>query len=161
MGHRAHVKLRYSILYESFRPGAWWFEQVLTLRRILLAIATATLPTSAFSAIGIIGTLVIALGLQAWYHPYSTPMANLMEIICLASVVISFIISQTALRFFQSDPTNTPTLTGPAIVLNNLVVWNTFITLLTLAFVAIAPFVRILPFVRHRDFRIFRWMGLT
>ena len=159
--HRAHVKLRYSILYESFRPGAWWFEQVLTLRRIILAIATATLPTSAFSAIGIVGTLVIALGLQAWYHPYSTPMANLMEIICLASAVISFIISQTALRFFQSDPTNTPTLTGPAIVLNNLVVWNTFITLLTLAFVAIAPFVRILPFVRHRDFRIFRWMGLT
>ncbi|KNC54055.1 Hcr2-0A [Thecamonas trahens ATCC 50062] len=154
------VRLQYSILFESFRRGAWWFEKVLTVRRALLALAVAGSATASLSSIGVTVVLTISLAIQGWYAPYSTSLGNLAEIVGLCSVIFSFLVTQSALRVYQASSASEYKLEGIPEVLNNVAVYNALATFAIYGLVAILPFLRLVPSIRARNWRIFHILGL-
>ncbi|KNC54056.1 uncharacterized protein AMSG_09719 [Thecamonas trahens ATCC 50062] len=165
LGRLNHIDVRtkYSILYDSYRPGAAGFELILTARRIAIAAVVGVAPvTSAFTAVNVVFILAGALGIQGWLAPFNTSLGNLMETISLVALLCIYILSRSILRLFSSNDTAAVDLDGNVEVntLVSLVQSLSFFTILLYWFFGTLPFLRLIPFIRKRNLRIMRRLGL-
>ncbi|KNC51618.1 uncharacterized protein AMSG_12078 [Thecamonas trahens ATCC 50062] len=155
------VRTKYSILYESFRPGAWWFEMFFTARRIFVTVVLSiTAPTSSFGPLAVVSVLGAELALQGWWAPFSTSLVNLAELVSLVSLIVAVLLVQAELRLFSSaDQVSNLSSTDIGTLDHIIVVVISFVFLLFIL-LAILANLRLLPWIRKRNWWVMTVLGL-
>ena len=78
-------------LYYCYKRNYFWFEMVILIRRLVLAILISTLPSDNILLPAlIVMTLFVALLLQVWINPFSAPIDNHFEAISISILAITF-----------------------------------------------------------------------
>ena len=101
--YRARVeeqKVRYWLgnLYYCYKRKYYWFEMVILVRRLLLAVLISSyLPTPS--------SLSLALLVQLWVRPFALKVDNRLESISIATILITFVVQY--LLFINGTATST------------------------------------------------------
>ena len=78
-------------LYYCYKRKYFWFEMVILVRRLVLAILISTLPSDNILLPAlIVMTLFVALLLQVWINPFTAPIDNHFETLSISILAITF-----------------------------------------------------------------------
>ena len=113
--YRARVeeqKVRYWLgnLYYCYKRKYYWFEMVILVRRLLLAVLISVLPSdSIFLPSLVLIALSLALLVQLWLRPFALKVDNRLESISIATILITFVVQY--LLFINGTATSTSSTT--------------------------------------------------
>jgi len=80
-------------LYYCYKPKYHWFELVILVRRLLLAVLISVLPSdSIFLPSLVLIALSLALLVQLWLRPFALKVDNRLESISIAMILITFVV---------------------------------------------------------------------
>lgn len=87
------VARRLGFLFGSYRPSTYWWEYVVTLRRLLLAVAITIVPFTQqqLSSAIIMTVLVVSIALQHTLSPFATVLENRLEQLSLYVLLLAFL----------------------------------------------------------------------
>eukprot|EP00698_Gefionella_okellyi_P002185 TRINITY_DN1201_c0_g1_i12.p1 TRINITY_DN1201_c0_g1~~TRINITY_DN1201_c0_g1_i12.p1 ORF type:complete len:251 (+),score=53.68 TRINITY_DN1201_c0_g1_i12:680-1432(+) len=88
-----HVQRQLGFVYGTYRKEMFWWEAVLLLRRVLLAVALTVVPftVNELSVVAIGVLLIVAIILQHWAEPFATKLENRLELAVLFVLLTSFL----------------------------------------------------------------------
>jgi len=93
LGSDPAIATRLGFLYGPYRPGCFWWEYVVILRRLVLALAITLVPFTQQqleSAI-VMAVLVVSVALQHAFEPFATRLENRLEMLSLYTLLLSFL----------------------------------------------------------------------
>ena len=83
-------------LSRCYKPSLFWFQMIILLRRLLLAIFLSLIPTySGYQPFGIFGILLSALAIQFYNQPYHSKQENILEEVSLITITLSYGVLRT------------------------------------------------------------------
>jgi len=100
--HESRVRYWLSNLYYCYKGRLFWFEMVILVRRLILAVLISVLSSDSLLQPSLIMfTLCLALLVQVWTKPFTSKVDNRLEAISIATVMITFIVQY--MLFLDSD----------------------------------------------------------
>jgi hypothetical protein len=87
------VQRQLGFLFGGYRRGAYYWEFVVILRRLILALALTLVPFTAdqIAVVVILVTLVSSVALQHTMSPFATVLENRLELVSLYGLLFSFL----------------------------------------------------------------------
>jgi len=140
--YRARIeepKIKYWLgnLYYCYKGRYFWFEMVILVRRLLLAILISVLPSENILLPSLIlVTLSLALLLQVWLNPFTAPIDNRFETISITTLAITFIVqyllhsNRSTSEATEDVRINKDVLAGILVVVNLLLLASMLLVLL-------------------------------
>lgn len=99
--HERRVKYWLGNLYYCYRPSMYWFELVILVRRLALAVLISVVPASSpVRAAAIVVVLWVALVVQHLVAPFVNRLDNRLEEVSIGIVLFTFI-TQTLWRAYS------------------------------------------------------------
>jgi len=100
--HESRVRYWLSNLYYCYKGRVYWFEMVILVRRLILAVLISVLASDSLMQPSLIMlTLCLALLVQVWTKPFTSKVDNRLEGISIATVMLTFIVQY--MLFLDSD----------------------------------------------------------
>jgi len=75
----------------SYRKEMFWFELIVTFRRLAIAIAFSLLPkTNPFSGFLVLTFLTLSIWITSFLNPFAIEWTNRLDIICNSTILLTF-----------------------------------------------------------------------
>jgi hypothetical protein len=88
-----HIARRLGFMFGSYQPALFWWEYVITARRLALAMAVTLVPFTQqqLSSVIIMTVLVVSIALQHTFSPFATILENRLEQLSLYVLLLAFL----------------------------------------------------------------------
>eukprot|EP01087_Luapelamoeba_hula_P021213 TRINITY_DN7378_c0_g1_i6.p1 TRINITY_DN7378_c0_g1~~TRINITY_DN7378_c0_g1_i6.p1 ORF type:complete len:448 (+),score=64.01 TRINITY_DN7378_c0_g1_i6:547-1890(+) len=90
------VNDKIGFFYVCYKPRYYWFELAIIARRLMLAVFLSVIPhTSLARPTLIVGCFLAALVVQLWVWPFKKRRDNVLEVLSLSAVTLTFVAQTT------------------------------------------------------------------